>query len=204
MSKKAKANRAEERRLARRGPWSNLYLASKDSLTAGSLVDGARMYAASADAVNARYPSCIFPISQLLCTSIELSLKAFLRHKGTDEDRLVKLGHDLPSILTEAVGVGLLDTGSRLLILTVAGQNYREKTFSVYPEQGLMRSIATWRLRAMCHELLVREAFTAIKGATDFRGHEQGSPAFALKGPTRRICPRPHRAAGRAGGQASS
>jgi hypothetical protein len=111
-------------------------------------------------------PRCILPISQLLCTSIELSLKAFLRHNGANEDKLVKLGHDIPLILKEAVGVGLLDTGSRKYVLTVVSQNYTEKTF-VYPEQGLMHSIATWRLRALCHELLV-EAFTTIKGASDF------------------------------------
>jgi hypothetical protein len=178
MGKKAKASRAEDRRRARR-TMGSLYLESKDALTAGSLIDGARMYAASADAVNARYPSCIFPISHLLCTSIELSLKAFLRHKGANEDRLMKLGHDLPLILKEAVAVGLLDTGSRMYVLTVVGQNHLEKTF-VYPEQGLMDSIATWRLRAMCHELLV-EAFTAIKGASDFAAMSK-EPGLCIQG----------------------
>lgn len=93
MSKTAKPNRAERRR--ERRTMGNLHLESEDALTAGTLIDGARMYAASADAVNAMYPSCVFPISQLLCTSIELSLKAFLRHKGADEDRPVKLGQHL-------------------------------------------------------------------------------------------------------------
>jgi len=36
-------------------------------------------------------------------------------NKGANEDRLVKLGHDLPLILKEAVAVGLLDMGSLAL-----------------------------------------------------------------------------------------
>jgi len=109
-----------------------------------------------------RLPSCVFPISHLLCTSIELSLKAFLRLHGSTEDELMDLGHDLPKLFERAVAFGMLDTGSRRFVLHVAGANYKERLF-VYPEQGLMHSIATWRLRGMCHEILV-EAFSAIKG----------------------------------------
>ncbi len=116
MSKKAKAKRAEDRRRERR-TMGSLYLASNDALTAGSLIDGARMYAASADAINAKLPRCVFPISQLLCTSIELSLKAFLRHHGATEDELQKLGHNLLLTFQCAASRGLLDTGSRMLVL---------------------------------------------------------------------------------------
>lgn len=163
MSKKARAKR-EERRQARR-TMGNLHLASEDVLTAGTLIDGARMYAASADAVNARLPECFFPLSNLLCTSIELSLKAFLRHHGASEDELVEIGHDLAALYSKATALGLKDTGSRGLVLKVVGKNYTEKLF-VYPEQGTMHSIAPWRLRSMCHELLV-EVFIAVKGLTE-------------------------------------
>jgi hypothetical protein len=166
VGKKSKFSRAEERRRERR-KMGNLYLASEGALTPGTLIDGARMYATSADAVNAKFPCCVFPISHLLCTSIELTLKAFLRFHGATEDRLMELGHDLSALLTEAVTVGLHDTGSRMLVLAVVGKNYTEKLF-VYPEQNPlgMQSIAPYRLRAMCHELIV-EVFAAIKGAED-------------------------------------
>lgn len=59
--------------------------APEDPLTAGTLIDGARMYAAAADAVNERMPNALHVLSHLLCTSIELALKAHLRHKGYDE-----------------------------------------------------------------------------------------------------------------------
>lgn len=145
----------------------SIHLASEGALTPGTLIDGARMYATSADAVNARFPCCVFPISHLLCTSVELSLKAFLRLHGATEDRLMELGHDLSALLTGAVAVGLHDTGSRMLALAVVGKNHAEKLF-VYPEQNPlgMQSIALDRLRAMCHELIV-EVFTAINGADD-------------------------------------
>lgn len=42
-------------------------------LTAGTLIDGARMYAASADAVNNTYPNALHVLSHLLGTSIELA-----------------------------------------------------------------------------------------------------------------------------------
>jgi hypothetical protein len=159
----------------------NLCLASEGALTPGTLIDGARMYATSADAVNAKFPCCVFPISHLICTSIELTLKAFLRHHRATEDRLMELGHDLSALLTEAVAVGLQDTGSRMLVLAVAGKNYAEKLF-VYPEQNPlgMQSIAPYRLRAMCHELIV-EVFTAIKGADD-AAKMKNEPGLCIQG----------------------
>ena len=51
-----------------------------EGLTAGTLIDGARMYAASADAVNDQYPNALHVLSHLLGMSIELALKAYLKH----------------------------------------------------------------------------------------------------------------------------
>jgi hypothetical protein len=53
-----------------------------EGLTAGTLIDGARMYAASADAVNDQYPNALHVLSHLLGMSIELALKAYLKHAG--------------------------------------------------------------------------------------------------------------------------
>jgi hypothetical protein len=159
----------------------DLYLASEGALTPGTLIDGARMYATSADAVNARFPCCVFPISHLLCTSIELTLKAFLRRHGATEDRLMELGHDLSALLTEAIAAGLHDTGSRMFVLAVAGKNYAERLF-VYPEQNPlgMQSIALYRLRAMCHELIV-EVYAAINGADD-AAKMKNEPGLCIQG----------------------
>lgn len=138
-------------------------VASDDSLTAGTLIDGARMYAAAADAVNDKLPNALHVLSHLLCTSIELTLKAHLRHAGYDEGRLRKLGHDLRKLFVHCTKHGLDYTGSRSFVLGVAGHNYRERSF-VYPEAGVMNVILPRRLREICHELL-RDVFSRIKGA---------------------------------------
>lgn len=135
---------------------------SDESLTPGTLIDGARMYAAAADAVNQRLPNSLHVLSHLLCTSIELTLKAFLRHSGYEEQQLRRLGHDLRDLFQHASDKGLYYTGSRSFVLAVAGQNYRERLF-VYPESGTMNVIMPCRLRQMCHEL-ISDVFTSIKG----------------------------------------
>ena len=137
-------------------------IASDDSLTSGTLIDGARMYAAAADAVNERLPNALHVLSHLLCTSIELALKAHLRHAGYDEPQLRKLGHDLRELFLHATKHGLDYTGSRSFVLGVAGHNYRGRLF-VYPERGVMNVIMPSRLRHMAHELIC-DIFARIKG----------------------------------------
>ena len=133
-----------------------------ESLTPDTLIDGARMYASAADAVNQRLPNSLHVLSHLLCTSIELALKAYLRQSGYEEQQLRRLGHDLRDLFQHASGKGLYYTGSRSFVLAVAGHNYRERLF-VYPENGTMNVIMPWRLRQMCHELIT-DIFTSIKG----------------------------------------
>lgn len=139
---------------------------SDDSLTAGTLIDGARMYAAAADAVNERMPNALHVLSHLLCTSIELALKAHLRHEGYDERQLRKLGHDLRELFVHCSKHGLDYTGSRSFVLFVAGRNYRERLF-VYPEAGVMNIILPRRLREMCRDLIC-DIFPRIKGVESF------------------------------------
>jgi hypothetical protein len=133
-----------------------------ESLSAGTLIDGARIYAAAEDAVNQQLPNALHVLSHLLCTSIELALKAYLRHSGYAEKQLRSLGHDLRKLLQHSSDNGLTYTGSRSFVLAVAGHNYRERLF-VYPESGTMNVIMPGRLRQMCNEL-VCEAFSSIKG----------------------------------------
>jgi hypothetical protein len=76
-------------------------------LTPGTLIDGARMYAAAADTVNQRYPNSVHVLSHMLGMAIELALKAFLLNGGRTEKDLRRLGHDLGSLLKETESLGL-------------------------------------------------------------------------------------------------
>jgi hypothetical protein len=142
----------------------------ENTLTPGTLIDGARMYAAAADAVNETLPNSLHVLSHLLGTSIELALKAHLRQSGYTEGKLRELGHDLGKLLNHAVEHGLEWTGSHSFILQVAGHNYRQRLF-VYPQEGAMNVIMPWRLRQVADEL-IRYSFIAIKGEAEFEAHK--------------------------------
>src|SRR5262245_57513627 len=112
------------------GRWSRQ---SEGSLmTSGTLIDGARMYAAAADAVNDRYPNALHVLSHTLGMAIELALKAFLVHHGLTERDLRRIGHDLRELLLKAEAHGLARSGSRRFRLSVLGANYEERIFA-YP-----------------------------------------------------------------------
>jgi hypothetical protein len=86
-----------------------------NSLNSGTLVDGARMYAAAADAVNDKHPNALHVLSHLLGMSIELALKAYLKHHGCSEAKLKSLGHDLIKLFSETEKFGFyrkIQTGS--------------------------------------------------------------------------------------------
>ena len=100
-----------------------------ETLTPGTLIDGARMYAAAADAVNDRFPNSFHVLSQLLGTSLELALKAYLRNAGYTKQRLKTLGHDLGRLFDEAKQQGLEYTGSRNFVLRVTGALYMQRIF---------------------------------------------------------------------------
>ncbi|MCC6503680.1 MAG: hypothetical protein IT362_11180 [Deltaproteobacteria bacterium] len=143
---------------------------SEDTLTAGTLIDAARMFAAAADAVNDKFPNSLHVLSHLLNTSIELALKAYLRHSGYSEKQLMQIGHNLGKLLDHAVKHGIEWTGSRSFVLKVAGHNYRKRLF-VYPEEGVMTVIMPWRLRQIVDEL-INYSFIAIKGKEMFETHK--------------------------------
>jgi hypothetical protein len=130
------------------------------SLPAGTLIDGARMYAAAADAVNDRLPNALHVLSHLLGMSIELTLKAYLRHHGSSVSELKRLGHDLGAIYERAQRFGLTYTGSRNFRLRVLGANYGARIFA-YPEEGNIGTITPWSLLQVAHDLIV-DVFSAI------------------------------------------
>ena len=148
-----------------------------DTLTPGTLIDGARMYAASADAVNEQLPNALHVLSHLLCTGIELALKAYLRRAGYSEMDLRSLGHDLKQMLDHGAQNGLVKTGIRNFVLAVAGHNYRERIF-VYPEIANMQIIMPCRFRQMADELIA-EVFTVIHGQAEY-DKLKGEPGLAI------------------------
>jgi len=128
------------------------------------------MYAASADAVNDKYPNALHALSHLLGKSIELALKAYLRNSGCLPKELKKLGHDLGALYARAQEFGLDYTGSRNFVLRVSGANYQARLFA-YPQEGTMTIILPRRLREMADEL-IKYSFIAIKGQAGFEEHK--------------------------------
>jgi hypothetical protein len=122
-------------------------------LTKFTMFDGAKMYAAAADAVNDQMPNSLHVLSHLLCTSVELALKSYLIHVGYSEKQLRKIGHDLSKLLKATVDEGFYYTGSRNFVLTVSGVLYKQRIFA-YPENARMRIILPVRLRQMTNEIL--------------------------------------------------
>ncbi len=129
---------------------------------AGTLIDGARMYAASADAINDKYPNALHVLSHSLGMSVELALKAYLVLNGSTEKELRKLGHDLGALYEKAQEFGLLHAGSRNFRLKVLSANYQERIFA-YPQEGNLTVINPSSLREITHEILI-EVISAIKG----------------------------------------
>jgi hypothetical protein len=148
------------------------------SLTPVTLIDGARMYAAAADAVNTRLPNALHVLSHLLGMSIELALKAYLRRFGHSVGQLRELGHDLRGLLAAAEECGLESIGSRRFRLAVLGANYEERLFA-YPEEGNLNVIIPARLREITQSL-VDEVFIAIHGDQRFT-ELQGEPGLCIQ-----------------------
>lgn len=147
-------------------------------LTSGTLIDGARMYAAAADAVNDRYPNSVHVLSHLLGMAIELALKAFLLNGGRTEQELRKFGHDLRRLLEECESLGLKETGSRNFRLAGLGANYEDRQFA-YPEEGVLNIIIPRSLREIVNEL-IQEVFISVKGEKLFT-ELQSQPGLCIQ-----------------------
>lgn len=146
-------------------------------VTSGTLIDGSRMYAAAADAVNDRYPNALHVLSHTLGMAIELALKAFLVQHGLKERDLRRLGHDLAGLLKEAQARGLPSTGRRHFRLSVLGANYEERLFA-YPGEGMLTIITPASLREIGHEIIC-EVFEAVNGPAQLQALE-GAPGLAF------------------------
>ena len=147
-------------------------------LTPGTFIDGARMYAAGADAVNDRYPNSMHVLSHLLGMAIELGLKAFLLNGGRTEQELRQFGHDLRRLLEECESLGLTRTGSRHFRLAVLGANYEERQFA-YPEEAVLNIIIPRSLREIANEL-IQEVFISVNGEKLFT-ELQSQPGLCIQ-----------------------
>lgn len=157
---------------------TNKRLVKRPSITPESLMDGARMFAAAADAVAAVYPNAFHVLSHMLGMSLELSLKAFLMKADYSERRLKTLGHDLGSLFDEAVREGLNYTGSRNFVLRVTGAVYSSRVFA-YPAPASMHSIEPWRLREMAREL-IETSYRSVYGKDALERHK-AEPGIAIR-----------------------
>ena len=148
----------------------------EDTLTADTLLDGARMYAAAADAVNNKLPNSFHVLSHLMATSIELALKAYLRKNGYSERQLKSLGHNLKVLLDKACTLGFEYTGSRNFVLYVSGYIYKQRLF-VYPENCNLNTILPKRLRQMVDEI-IREVFILLYGEEEYNNSSNKQGLF--------------------------
>ena len=149
-----------------------------ETLTAGTLIDGARMYAAAADAVNDKYPNALHVLTHLLGMSLELAIKAYLRNAGYSKKQLRQLGHDLSKLLRHAEKYGMEITGSREFVFMVLGLNYSARIYA-YPERGIINTILPCRLRQMTDEIL-EICFRKIKG-DDLFEKLKNDPGLTIK-----------------------
>lgn len=147
-------------------------------ITPGTLIDGARMYAAAADAVNDRYPNALHVLSHTLGMAIELALKSFLLQRGLTGKDIRRLGHDLARLLKEAEALGLTSTGSRHFRLNVLGAKYEERTFA-YPVEGMLTVIMPRSLREIANEI-IREVFETVKGSEQLVALD-GAPGLVVQ-----------------------
>jgi hypothetical protein len=136
------------------------------------------MYAAAADAVNTAFPNAVHVLCHLLGMSIELSLKAFLRHHGYTLAKLKRLGHRLGELYDEARKLGLYDTGSRSFRIRVLGVNFDQRIFA-YPAEGNLVIILPLRLREVAHDLLI-EVFPLIHPDVNTK-HYSRLPGLTIK-----------------------
>jgi hypothetical protein len=150
---------------------------SEESEFSGTLIDGARMYAASADAVNDKYPNALHVLSHLLGMSTELALKAYLVHNFVAKKELRRLGHDLTALYEKAKELGITDTGSRNFRLSVLGANYKSRIFA-YPETANLTVIQPRSLREINREILC-EVFEAVNGH-ELSMQMQNEPGLAI------------------------
>lgn len=116
-------------------------MADKDELlrqleertTARGLLNYAQEYYAAYELVQRQHPKLteFFAVKYyLLCHSLELTMKAWLRHRGVTYTEMKKLGHDLEKIMTVLYEQHqLLFSAESQAMIRIVNQHYSQKEF---------------------------------------------------------------------------
>ena len=128
---------------------------------------------------NSQNPDKFAPTYFLVCRSLELSLKAFLRGSGHSVSQLRNIQHDLDKCAERAIGAALdryvsLSESDRALI-RAANVYYKSKDFEY--------TIAGYKPRRPCVEPLIQLAERVSRSLLDFcanqRKYHFGKPTAA-------------------------
>jgi len=138
-----------------------------------TLIDGARSYAAVADAgvVRLGRPDAGGPhyltILFLLGQAIENSLKSYLLIRGVTEGELVKMGHDLPRVLaqTEIAGWPAQHPADHFLLKVIDG-SYRHQKQLQYHRAREMKMPLLRPVRELAHEYIGRHRAPQLRGSS--------------------------------------
>jgi hypothetical protein len=163
-----------------------------------TLLDGARSFAAIADAAVARLgrPDASGPhyltILFLLSQAIENALKSFLLIRGVTEKELIKISHDLPRVLARAETAGWRTPhpADRFLLKVIDG-SYRSQKKLQYHRASAMTLPLLRPVRELVHEYVGRLRAQLFEGNTRSDGPPNAStagwsidPAADYGGPT--------------------
>jgi hypothetical protein len=145
-------------------PWT-LFNAAKSFAV---VADAATVKLGPLDVGSAHYLTILF----LLAQSIELALKAFLRGRGTDQEKLKDIGHALPKALSTAVKVGFRPPHSAdLKLLELLDTTYRVRKRLQYPVASSFKMPLVRPVRELA-QLYLTEVLRAVCGLVDLRAVE--------------------------------
>jgi hypothetical protein len=133
----------------------------KNDLWPFTLIEGARSFAAIADAGVVRlgrpdpgsphYPTILFLLSQ----AIETALKSILLMRGVTEAELMKIGHDLPRVLAHTAGAGWpAPHPADHFLLTVIDGCYRHQKQLQYHRAREIKLPLLRPVRELAHEYI--------------------------------------------------
>lgn len=150
-----------------------------------TLLDGARSFAAVADAAVARlgrpdasgphYLTVLFLLSQ----TIENALKSYLLIRGVTESELIKIGHHLPRVLARAETAEwrTLHPADRFLLKVIDG-SYRSQRKLQYHRAGEMTLPLLRPVRELVHEYIGRLRAPLLQRSS----HNDGPPNASAAG----------------------
>lgn len=137
----------------------------EERTSAHGLLDYAHEYYASYELIQSQHPKLIeyFAVKYyLLCHSLELTMKAWLRHRGATYTQLKKLGHDLEKIMTVLYEKHQLLFGAESqAMIRLVNQHYSQKEFE-YSLKGTKTVPEITDLAGTVHLLISKARFDIL------------------------------------------